>query len=71
LRIHAKDLFFTAHLPFRLDYQNSTVLQPGMFSESRVVAIIDSNQFTGPALARLGHTPAAVACAEPPNRGLT
>jgi hypothetical protein len=45
---------------------NSTVLQPRMFSESPVVATIDPNQFTGPALARLGHTPAAGACAEPP-----
>jgi hypothetical protein len=46
LRIHAKDLFFTARLPFRLDYQISTVLQPRMFSESRIVAIIDSSQLT-------------------------
>src|SRR4029077_914764 len=49
---------------------NSIVLQPRTFSESAVVAIIDSNQFTPehwPSSARFGGS----WCAETPNYGLT
>jgi hypothetical protein len=47
----------------------STVLQPRMFSESAVVALIESNQFTPE------HWPGSACfggrwCAEPPNHGL-
>jgi len=56
-------------LPNRAEI-NSIVLQPRTFSESAVVAIIDSNQFTPehwPSSARFGGS----WCAEPPNYGLT